>query len=103
MDLNFIILEKKMVSYIGRWLVVVFASTQLTGCFTTAFLIDRHVNGAHCVLPTTKVGDVITEGLSGEKFVVVKLTPSEDGKPSFNCGARLSVRAKLEPLEKKSD
>jgi hypothetical protein len=102
-NLSSVILEKKMVSYLCRWLVVVFASTQLTGCFTTAYLIDRHVNGTHCVLPTTKVGDVITEGMSGEKFVVVKLNPSEDGKPSFSCGARLSVRAKLEPLEKKPD
>lgn len=35
-----------MVSYIFRWLVVVFATTQLTGCFTTAFLMDRQVNSA---------------------------------------------------------
>ena len=100
---TFVFVEKKMARRIVCWFLVGLASTQLSGCFTTAFLIDRHVNGAHCVLPTTKVGDVITEGMSGEKFVVVKLTPGEDGKPSFNCGARLSVRAKLEPLEKKPD
>lgn len=53
------------------------------------------------MLPGTKVGDVITEGMSGGQFVVVKLSPNDDGSPGFGCGARLSVRAKLEPLEKK--
>lgn len=73
--------------------------------FRSSVLIDRHVNGAHCVMPTTKAEDIIPEGISGEKFVVVKLSPIEqgDGKPSFSFGARLSVKTKLDPLEKKSE
>jgi len=63
--------------------------------------MDRHINGAHCVLPGTKVGDLVTEGMSGEQFVVVKLSPNDDGTPGFGCGARLSVRAKFEPIKKK--
>ena len=56
-------------------------------------------------MPTTKAEDIITEGISGEKFVAVELSPIEqgDGKPSFRCGARLFVKAKLDPLEKKSE
>ena len=86
-------------------MVVGLTCTQLSGCFAAAFLINQHVNGAHCVMPTTKAEDIITEGISGEKFVAVELSPIEqgDGKPSFRCGARLFVKAKLDPLEKKSE
>lgn len=84
-----------------RAILLVTICVPLSGCITGAILVDRHINGAHCVLPGTKVGDVITEGMSGERFVVVKLSPNDDGSPGFGCGARLSVRAKLEPVEKK--
>jgi hypothetical protein len=73
-----------------------------SGCFCVfpvpTGLIDNAISGSHCVKDTAKVGDIITNEKTGERFTITTINKTEDGTPYRGCNARFPNRAKGEPL-----
>jgi hypothetical protein len=83
-----------------RIAIVVLSALILSACIIPIPIgaIDSAINGSHCVSANAKVGDVVTDNLTGKQFKITEINTTSDGSPYHGCGARLPNRAKADLL-----